>query len=49
MDYCMIYHHTVNDKVFSPFHEGCIFMKLRENLTLAKISEFTVKSQLAIR
>ena len=32
----------VNDRVISPFREDSIFIKLRENKILAKISEFTV-------
>ena len=35
---------SVNSRVISPFHEGCIFAKMKfcENKTLAKFSEFTV-------
>ena len=33
---------SVNDRVISPFREDFVFTKLRENKTLAKISEFTV-------
>ena len=32
----------ISYRVISPFCEGFIFTKLRENKTLAKISEFTV-------
>ena len=40
---------SVNDRMNSPFHKDFIFTKLRlckfpENKTLAKISEFTVRS-----
>ena len=33
---------SVNDEMISPFREGYIFTKFRENKALAKISEYTV-------
>ena len=35
---------SVNDRVISSFHEGFIFTKFHENKTIAKFSEFTVRS-----
>ena len=48
-DYGMIYLYQKTDRMISPFREGYIFTnftyaKFRENSTLAKISEFTVRT-----
>ena len=45
---------SVNDSVFSQFHEDFIFTKLRisevrKNVTLAKISEFTIIGQGSVK